>query len=146
MLNFFKANSNSGYVGAAGDATSDALQALSHYTYHASGGMLVLCDLQCGLASRQSSARVITDPVIMSRFTGKYGPTDLGASGIRTFFAQHSCNRFCGAHWTRPKDAAVLIPVVAGTTMTHTSFARLGRGRGMAGIAEEDEYYYGDDD
>jgi len=81
---FRKVNSNSGFVGGS-DNVSAALQALSHYSYHASGGMLVLCDLQCGSATRSGGGGLtLSDPVIMSRFAGKYGVTDLGPLASET--------------------------------------------------------------
>ena len=52
------------------------MQALSHYSYHVSSGQFVLCDLQGGI---YSDGAIITDPVIISRSAGTYGPTDLGA-------------------------------------------------------------------
>ena len=61
---------------------------------------------------------VLTDPVILSRSAGRYGPTDLGTAGILTFFSQHVCNDFCSARWTKPKDARAVLPVVDGTSMT----------------------------
>ena len=143
---FKKYNSNTGFVHAAGSSASsrdvsEALQALSHYSYHSSGGMLVLCDLQCGTASaRGGGGLVVTDPVIMSRFKGKYGPTDLGSEGIVTFFSQHNCGRFCDARWTRPKNSRyAVLPVVAGTSNTAHSYAPAARGPGLGGIAEDDE-------
>ncbi|KAH8162630.1 hypothetical protein CIB48_g5614 [Xylaria polymorpha] len=46
--NFEKFNSNSGWVADTGDPWSEAMQALSHFSYHNSGGQLLLCDLQGG--------------------------------------------------------------------------------------------------
>jgi len=42
------------------------MQALSHFTYHISGGEFVLCDLQGGLSS---DGAIITDPVGRCRLT-----------------------------------------------------------------------------
>jgi hypothetical protein len=75
------------------------MQALSHYTYHVSGGQFVLCDLQGGIYRHSV---VITDPVILSR-TRQYGVTDLGAEGISTFFHRHECNQYCSSRWQRPR-------------------------------------------
>lgn len=44
--NFEKFNSNSGWT--SGGEWSNALQALSHFSYHNSGGQFLLCDLQGG--------------------------------------------------------------------------------------------------
>lgn len=46
--NFEKFNSNSGWAPITGDAWTDAMQALSHFSYHNSGGQFLLCDLQGG--------------------------------------------------------------------------------------------------
>ena len=53
------------------------MQALSHYTYHMTGGAVALCDLQGGM---QGENVVLTDPVIMSN-TLSYGAPDLGRAG-----------------------------------------------------------------
>lgn len=78
---YFKFNSNTGY--AAPDA--DAMQALSHFSYHHSKGKTLLCDLQGG---RFSDSYVLTDPVILSD-KKEYGATDLGQEGINNFMAYH---------------------------------------------------------
>jgi Alpha-kinase family len=46
--NFEKFNSNSGWVNPNGGVWGDAIQALSHFSYHDSGGEYLLCDLQGG--------------------------------------------------------------------------------------------------
>lgn len=46
--NFEKFNSNSGWAPITGGVWSEAMQALSHFSYHNSGGQLLLCDLQGG--------------------------------------------------------------------------------------------------
>jgi hypothetical protein len=74
---------------------------------------MVLCDLQGGISSRGA---VLTDPVILSR-SRSYGVTDLGPNGISTFFAQHICNRFCQAHWQKPRNPAVFYHMTPSTTM-----------------------------
>lgn len=43
-----KFNSNTGWAPVTGTLWGDAMQALSHYSYHATGGRFVLCDLQGG--------------------------------------------------------------------------------------------------
>jgi hypothetical protein len=97
--NYQKFNSNTGW-------SDDELpwprvmQALSHYSYHKSGGQFVLCDLQGGV---YHDGIVLTDPVILSR-TRLYGVTDLGAEGISSFFSRHICNEYCRGHWQKPSD------------------------------------------
>jgi hypothetical protein len=48
VKNFEKFNSNSGWANVTGCVWSDAMQALSHFSYHSSGGQFLLCDLQGG--------------------------------------------------------------------------------------------------
>ncbi len=49
---------------------------------------------------------------------GRYGPADLGRDGIRSFFARHSCNRFCESEWTQPRSTGdPLFPMRQGTSM-----------------------------
>jgi Alpha-kinase family len=97
--NYTKYNSNSGW---ADDATPwpRVMQALSHFSYHVSGGQFVLCDLQGG---EYSNAVVLTDPVILSR-NRSFGVTDLSSKGISSFFSNHKCNEFCKSEWKRPRD------------------------------------------
>ena len=113
ILNYQKFNSNTGW---ADDDTPwpRAMQALSHYSYHVSGGSLLLCDLQGGV---YRNGVVLTDPVVMSQQQGRYGPTDLGPNGISSFFANHTCNEFCRGSWRRPSNPRRIYRPTAGTTM-----------------------------
>ena len=97
--NYAKFNSNSGW---ADNSTQwyRVMQALSHFSYHISGGKYVLCDLQGGV---YSNTVVLTDPVILSK-NEKFGLTDLGSKGISTFFSRHKCNEFCKKNWATPSD------------------------------------------
>jgi hypothetical protein len=107
-----KFNSNSGW--ADGSAPwARVMQALSHFSYHASGGQFLLCDLQGGVHPDQV---ILTDPVILSR-SQEYGVTDLGADGIRNFFARHQCNEFCKAFWTKPSNLNPCIKARRSTMM-----------------------------
>lgn len=47
--NFETFNSNSGWTPAGGSEWRDAMQALSHFSYHNSNLQLLLCDLQGGV-------------------------------------------------------------------------------------------------
>jgi len=47
IANFEKFNSNSGWTPVM-DVWGEAMQALSHFSYHNSGGQFLLCDLQGG--------------------------------------------------------------------------------------------------
>mmetsp|Transcript_14330 Transcript_14330/g.36602 ORF Transcript_14330/g.36602 Transcript_14330/m.36602 type:complete len:192 (-) Transcript_14330:138-713(-) len=109
-----KFNSNTGW---SDDSIpwSRVMQALSHFTYHVSGGLKLLCDLQGGA---YSDGVVLTDPVVMS-VAREYGPTDLGSAGISSFFAYHQCNEFCRSEWSRPRDQTPRYSRTAGTTMEH---------------------------
>ena len=49
----------------------------------------MLCDLQGGV---YRDGAVLTDPVILSR-NKLYGLTDLGPTGISSFFSRHVCVR-----------------------------------------------------
>ncbi len=91
------------------------MQALSHFTYHVSSGQNLLCDLQGGI---YSDGAVLTDPVVMS-VNREYGPTDLGLTGISSFFAHHQCNEFCRPEWRKPRDRRQYHSKTAGTTMEH---------------------------
>ncbi|KAI0478318.1 kinase-like domain-containing protein [Xylaria cf. heliscus] len=113
--NFEKFNSNSGWAPVTGGAWSEAMQALSHFSYHNSGGQLLLCDLQGG---SYRNGYILSDPVIMSQ-RQTYGPTDLGQDGIRSFFHRHRCGRYCKGEWQKPRaQGTPLIPMRQGTTMT----------------------------
>jgi len=89
---FQKFNSNSGMaIGPEGPTWSSVMQALSHYSYHVSGGQYVLCDLQGGIVKSEcefNGNAILTDPVILSR-DREYGITDLGLEGISTFFGRY---------------------------------------------------------
>lgn len=109
---YIKFNSNSGWADDD-EGWPRAMQALSHFSYHVTGGNFVLCDLQGGIYRKHV---VLSDPVILSR-NRDYGVTDLGPDGISTFFSQHACNEFCRSNWTAPNNPRQLLPVVPGTSM-----------------------------
>lgn len=71
------------------------MQALSHFSYHATGGGFLLCDLQGAIYDRSV---VLTDPVVHSR-DGRFGATDMGIAGIQNFFHRHHCNDYCSCGW-----------------------------------------------
>ncbi len=107
-----KFNSNSGWA----DDTAPwprVMQALSHFSYHASGGQFVLCDLQGGVYSNEV---ILSDPVILSR-SKDYGVTDLGPEGISNFFARHTCNEFCKAAWSKPSNPYAFYAARMSTSM-----------------------------
>ncbi|KAK4108291.1 kinase-like protein [Canariomyces notabilis] len=112
IQNYQKFNSNTGW----NDDTrhwARVMQALSHFSYHISGGNYVLCDLQGGIYQNEV---VLSDPVILSR-NREYGVTDLGPEGISSFFSQHCCNEYCRPNWTQPANPQEFYRHVRGTTM-----------------------------
>jgi Alpha-kinase family len=109
IANFQKFNSNSG----AADLTATVAQALSHFSYHASDGTELLCDLQGG---KVGETYVLSDVVMMS-MSKKYGNTDLGATGIENWLSLHRCNAFCCSSWKNWTGAVCRIaPVFSSTT------------------------------
>ncbi|OAA35909.1 MHCK/EF2 kinase [Metarhizium rileyi] len=112
IQNYQKFNSNTGWNDES-KAWGEVMQALSHFSYHLSGGYFVLCDIQGGIYQHEI---VLSDPVILSR-DRQYGVTDLGPDGISSFFAQHNCNKFCRPHWARPANPKQYFRPVQGTAM-----------------------------
>ena len=112
IRDFNKFTSNSGWIKSGQSWDILAVEAFSHYTYHKSGGMLLVCDLQgryrkdkFGRGARNKSRFELSDPAICSR-KRSYGPTDLGEKGIDSFFCHHVCNQFCNmtGRWQRPRS------------------------------------------
>mmetsp|Transcript_42519 Transcript_42519/g.83595 ORF Transcript_42519/g.83595 Transcript_42519/m.83595 type:complete len:270 (+) Transcript_42519:227-1036(+) len=118
-----KYTSNNGWICSNEGWQGQAMEAFSHYSYHRTGGSLIVCDLQGRYrhdARKMKKCRFeLTDPAICSR-RRSFGPTDLGEKGIHSFFANHRCNHFCnigGTRWQRPRDAQQWFPVSEGTSM-----------------------------
>ncbi|EQK99171.1 hypothetical protein G6O67_007784 [Ophiocordyceps sinensis] len=109
--NYEKVNSNSGWSDES-HSWGSVMQALSHFSYHVSGGRYVLCDLQGG---RYQSSIIITDPVILSR-NREFGVTDLGQQGIDNFFSLHECNKYCRKEWAMPFPTVQTITSSSKTT------------------------------
>jgi hypothetical protein len=108
---FYKYTNNNGWIRKENAARTsiECLEAFCHYTYHISGGSMIVCDLQ-GVYKMyrrafHRSRYMLTDPAICSD-TRIYGPTDMGEKGIESFFASHTCNKFCQRYgkgrWSRP--------------------------------------------
>jgi hypothetical protein len=110
--NYQKFNSNTGWADSS-EAWPQVMQALSHFSYHVSGGQFVLCDLQGGI---YNGGVVLTDPVILSR-NKSYGITDLGPTGISSFFSNHRCNEYCRSQWSMPADQSRYHQIQKGTSM-----------------------------
>ena len=116
IYNYQKFNSNSGSFNDS-EAWGEVMQALSHFSYHVTGGFYVLCDVQGGIYQHEV---VLSDPVILSR-NRDYGVTDLGPEGISSFFYQHECNNYCRPNWTRPARPAQYFRPVPDTSMIRRS-------------------------
>ena len=118
---FTKFTANSGWIADTDNNWQvRAMAAFSHYTYHRSGGEMIVCDLQgryrFNRYAKSKSRFELTDPAICSR-RRNYGPTDLGEKGIDSFFANHECNEFCESHWKRPHGCRQWFPRTSGTSM-----------------------------
>lgn len=60
---------------------------------------------------------IITDPVLHSS-DRRFGITDLGPTGITTFFSNHKCSPHCAANsWYKPVDNRCYIEPQASTLM-----------------------------
>ena len=116
--NFQKFNSNTGWRPDETYRWIEIMQALSHFSYHASNTEFLLCDLQGGISDE---GFIITDPVVISQ-KQIYGPSDLGSRGISTFFARHKCNQFCKSSWKTPAVKQIHFKAEKGTTMVLPSF------------------------
>lgn len=92
--NYAKFNSNSGWENRN---AGDNMGAFSHFTYHISGGKILVCDLQ---GVRTHHEYILTDPAICS-LDQSFGMTDLGEEGIRSFFANHRCTSLCESFWMK---------------------------------------------
>ena len=112
--NYKKFNSNTGWATNCSTPWPMVMQALSHFTYHASSGKYLLCDVQGGVYTK---AVVLTDPAVHSR-AAEFGETDLGSKGISTFFSEHRCNKYCHPNWLKPKDRAQYYQPQEGTSMS----------------------------
>mmetsp|Transcript_7678 Transcript_7678/g.11027 ORF Transcript_7678/g.11027 Transcript_7678/m.11027 type:complete len:269 (+) Transcript_7678:181-987(+) len=154
---FTKFTSNNGWIADEDDVgwAVLAMEAFSHYTYHRSGGQMIVCDLQGRYRDDQYNRGKcrfeMTDPAICSR-RRNYGPTDLGEKGIYSFFANHRCNQFCDDCWHRPRYADQYFPTSSSTSMIPSSMAhklnmqyRTTFRQGINGILEEDSDEDSDD-
>lgn len=108
--NYAKFNSNSGWVNDK--CEHRLMQALSHFSFHFTGGQRLLCDLQGGAYDTHF---VLTDPAILS--TGKeFGPADGGSEFMENFFAHHKCSEYCDRSWRCMAHVKKRFPVSMGTS------------------------------
>lgn len=85
--NHEKHNNNYGFV----NPTRNTPQAFSHFSYAATGGIMMVVDLQ-GAHNR------LNDPQIHHISDSKnYGEGNLGINGMKEFFKTHLCNDICKA-------------------------------------------------
>lgn len=100
---FKRWNSNSGWCENK-TPWGKVMQAVSHYSFHVSEGTLLLCDLQGGFYENHPAdvGAIIVQPVFCS-VNKELGMTDLGKTGIKAFFANHVCNKYCGSAWLKPR-------------------------------------------
>lgn len=92
--NFDKFNSNSGWAKPSKRTFSRLLQALSHFSFVASGGQRLLCNLQGGVYMDRKIV-ILTNPALISKKSGTFGCSDLGEGGMEEFLKWHKCNKFC---------------------------------------------------
>lgn len=101
---FLKYNSNNGYVCDDSIRHNEAVQAFTHFSFVASGGQLLVADLQ-GVA-REAEA-LLTDPQVLS-LDASFGPGDLGAHGMKACLTAHRCGPMCRRLGLEPLRAKVL--------------------------------------
>lgn len=82
-----KFNSNNGWE----DGVNILMHAFSHWTWYASSGDFLVCDLQ---GVRCNQGFILTDPAIHSK-SQIFGETDLGFVGMEMFLHKHICNYIC---------------------------------------------------
>jgi hypothetical protein len=149
-----KFTSNNGWIADESDVgwAVLAMEAFSHFSYHKTGGQLIVCDLQGRHrhdAFNSSRCRFeLTDVAICSR-QRQYGPTDLGEKGIESFFANHTCNEFCnrdGNRWSRPREAKRWFQSNRGTSMIRATASNLLETRNRAKFTSSLQPIYDYDD
>ncbi|KAK7943545.1 kinase-like domain-containing protein [Apiospora aurea] len=107
IRDYEKNNNNAGWVNASPDPWNEVMQALSHFSYHATGGRRLLCDIQGGPVR---GVYALTDPAVHSTTGDQFGPTDHGWEGFLKFFDTHCCNRFCRPSWLKADRLINLAP------------------------------------
>jgi hypothetical protein len=149
-----KFTSNNGWIADESDVGSAVLglEAFSHFSYHKTGGQLIVCDLQGRYRhnkfNKSRSRFELTDVAICSR-QRQYGPTDLGEKGIETFFANHTCNGFChfdGSRWSRPRAPTRWFESNRSTSMIRSSASNLLETRNRARFTSSLQPIYDNDD
>ena len=132
IRNFTKFTSNNGWISDENGWEDEAMAAFTHFTYHRSGGHLIVCDLQgryrdnSRFGNNSKSRFELTDVAICSR-NRSYGPTDLGEKGINSFFHNYSRNQFSDmdGRWQMPRQTRQWFPKSSSTSMMRSSDAHL---------------------
>ena len=93
---FSKWMNNGAYSRGTDDPEYSAtLEAFSHWTHHATGGYLMVTDIQ---GIRVGDDRfVLSDPAIHCVDGARFGETNLGEDGFALRFSTHKCNAICKA-------------------------------------------------
>ena len=87
-----KHNNNWGYVS---EDERNTPQAFSHFTYHASNGTMLICDIQ-GVGDLYTDPQIHTLNVLQQKgTTGFGGRGNLGIQGFEKFLRSHRCNAIC---------------------------------------------------
>uniref|UniRef100_A0A914PXJ8 Alpha-type protein kinase domain-containing protein n=1 Tax=Panagrolaimus davidi TaxID=227884 RepID=A0A914PXJ8_9BILA len=75
----------------------EMLLAFSHFTYQESNGYLMIVDLQGVINHNENGSKkfILTDPSIHCKNLLRFGKTNFGENGMKTFFEQHQCNSYC---------------------------------------------------
>jgi hypothetical protein len=152
LIRYYKKfTSNNGWIADESDVgwAVLAMEAFSHFSYHKTGGQLIVCDLQGrhrhdGFNSNRCRFE-LTDVAICSR-QRQYGPTDLGEKGIESFFANHTCNGFCHCDWSRPRETKRWFQSNRGTSMIRASASNLLETRNRAKFTSSLQPIYDYDD
>ncbi|KAI1694505.1 alpha-kinase family domain-containing protein [Ditylenchus destructor] len=67
--------------------------------FQISSGYLMVVDLQGVISTDENGVKTLelTDPAIHCTDLTRFGRTNLGLEGMKTFFGRHVCNKFCRA-------------------------------------------------
>jgi hypothetical protein len=152
---FTKFNSNTGWSSGA-DPIADAF---SHWTWHATRGEALVCDLQghrggadsggVSLGGAHGFYYLLTDPAINSR-EQRFGFNDMGQAGIERWFSAHVCGDACralGLQGARPRVTAAAHGVRVARATTYSGAASSQPVYAHDGYDAHDEgLFYGSDD
>jgi hypothetical protein len=69
-----------------------AIECFTHYTFEKTNRNLIVLDLR---TLHFKNEYLITEPVIFSIISNRFGSSDLGKKGIENFISKHNCNIYC---------------------------------------------------